>query len=480
MPRPNVLMICVDHWPGRFLGSMGHPVLQTPTVDQLARNGVLFTNAYSTTPTCIPARRELHTGTFSPTHGDRTFNETLRMPDLPTMARTFRNAGYQAYSVGKLHVFPQRDHIGFDDALINEEGRHHLGLKADDFELFLAEQGYAGAELTHAMCNNEYMARPWHLPERCHPTNWTAYQTCKFIKRRDPNRPAFWYMSFNHPHPPLAPLPEYLDIYRNVEIDEPFVAEWARDFDGLPFALKERFLRMNPRTESEVRLARQAFYALITHIDHQIRLALGMLVEEGLMDNTIVVFISDHGDMLGNHGLWAKSNFHEESTRIPLIVMPTADYSLMGHHVRDDRLVALADVMPTVLEMCDIPVPGTVEGVSLLRDERREILYGEHYEGDTAMRMIHDGRHKLIYYAVGHRFQLFDLENDPNEMLDVSEESAYADARERLTSELVQRLYGGDREWLDRGRLVGLPDKEYVSPPNRTWSGQRGWRFIGG
>ena len=478
MPRPNVLMICVDHWPGRLQAGLGHPVIQTPTLDQLSRNGVTFTNAYSTTPTCIPARRELMTGTFSPTHGDRVFSERMPMPDLPTMAQTFRDAGYQAYSVGKLHVCPQRDRIGFDDALINEEGRHHLGLGADDFELFLAEQGYPGAELVHAMCNNDYMTRPWHLPEHCHPTNWTAREMCKVIKRRDPTRPAFWYMSFNHPHPPMTPLRDYMDIYRNVDVDMPVMGEWAQDFDSMPYALRSRQLRMLPQTDDEIRMARQAFYALCTHIDHQMRLVLGMLSEEGLMDNTIIVFTCDHGDMLGNHGLWAKSNLHEDSAKIPLILVPTAEYAEVGRRVVDDRLATLGDVMPTVLDMCGIPVPETCEGLSLVGEERRDLLYGEHSENDAANRMMHDGRHKLIYYPVGNRFQLFDLETDPDELRDRSEDAAYADVRERLTAELVKRLYGDDLRYVKDGRLVGVPDKEYTPEANRRLSGQRGWRFM--
>ena len=106
-----------------MIGALGHPVIQSPTVDQMAANGIAFTNAYTTTPMCIPARRELMTGVFSKTHGDRVFDETLPMPDLPTIAQTFRDAGYQAYGVGKLHINPPRNRIGFDDFLIHESGR---------------------------------------------------------------------------------------------------------------------------------------------------------------------------------------------------------------------------------------------------------------------------------------------------------------------------------------------------------------------
>ena len=108
MDQPNVLLICTDHWPGKMIGALGHPAVFTPTIDQMAALGIAFTNAYATTPTCIPARRELMTGTFSKTHGDRVFDGKTPMPQ-PTIAQVFRDAGYQAYGVGKLHVNPPRD-----------------------------------------------------------------------------------------------------------------------------------------------------------------------------------------------------------------------------------------------------------------------------------------------------------------------------------------------------------------------------------
>jgi arylsulfatase A-like enzyme len=142
--RPHVLLITTDHWYGALLGATGHPCLQTPTLDQLARNGVRFPRAYAETPVCIPARRTLMTGCPPRTHGDRVFTD-LPMPDLPTMAQTFRNEGYQAYAVGKLHVHPQRDRIGFDDVLLAEEGRTQWGVE-DDFEAYLRGQGLGGQQ----------------------------------------------------------------------------------------------------------------------------------------------------------------------------------------------------------------------------------------------------------------------------------------------------------------------------------------------
>jgi len=486
-PRPNVLLICVDHWPGNLLGSARHPCVMTPTLDQLAANGVRFSNAYSTTPVCIAARRGLMTGMTARSHGDRSFNESLPMPDVPTLAGTFSDAGYQTYAVGKLHVYPQRDRIGFGDVLLNEEGRHHHGLTADDYELYLADRGYAGQEYAHGMPTTDYLTRPWHLPEHLHPTNWTAREMCRTIKRRDPTRPAFWYLSFNAPHPPLIPLPAYNDLYRDADIPEPSVGDWASDFESLPWSLKDRHNRWyatlqypDGRTgpsHHEIKLVRQAFYAMCTHVDHQIRLVIGMLREEGLLDNTIIAFTSDHGDMLGNHGQWAKGLLYDDAANVPLIITPTAAYEHLGHHQVDDRLVELRDIMPTLLEMAGISVPQTVEGISLLSD-RRQHLYGEQYEGVEATRMVRDERFKLIFYPTGNHLQLFDLLEDPDEMINLADDSDHAGILDALTQVMIGQLYGSDLDWLDEGQLIGLPDQMYQPRPNRGLTAQRGWRFM--
>ena len=478
MDRPNVLLICTDHWGGRLIGKLGHPDLLTPTLDRFIENGVAFNNAYSTTPTCIPARREIMTGAHSPTHGDRVFDERLPMPDLPTLAQTFRNAGYQAYSVGKLHVYPQRDRIGFDETLINEEGRHHLGLSRDDFEMFLSEQGYAGQELAHGVGNNDHTVCPWHLPEYCHPTNWTVREMSKVIARRNPTRPAFWYMSFNHPHPPLAPLAEYLEMYRSIDVQMPFMGEWTTEFDDIP-ALSLRSQAPGTYSEEATRLARQAFYALITHIDHQIALVIGMLQEQGIVDNTIVLFTADHGDMLGNHGLYNKDVFYEDSTRIPMVLVPQAAREDVGHGRVDNRLATQADIFPTLMELCDIPVPDTVEGLSLIGGQRRDHVYGEHWEDYKSSRMVRDSRYKLIYYPAGNHFQLFDLDDDPDELRDLSDDPAHIQTRSRLTDTLIGHLYGSDLDWLEGGKLAGLPDGSWPSrrAPDRGLGSHRGLRL---
>jgi arylsulfatase A-like enzyme len=204
---------------------------------------------------------------------------------------------------------------------------------------------------------------------------------------------------------------------------------------------------------------------------------IGLLREEGLLDNTIIAFTSDHGDMLGDHRQFAKGLLYDGSSKVPLIVMDTAAYNQLGHHQEDDRLVELRDLMPTLLDMAGIPIPDSVEGISLLSKDKRDVLYGEHYEGDSATRMVRDERYKLIYYPTGNHLQLFDLLKDPQELRDLSGDPAYANILVDLKNLLVDFLYGDDLNWLEDGELIGRPDKLYRTRTNRGLTAQRGLRF---
>ncbi len=476
--RPNVLLITVDQWPGPLLGVAGHPVIQTPTIDALAAMGVRYNRAYSECPICIPARRTLMTGTTPKTHGDRVFGTVTPMPDLPTIAQTFRDGGYQAYAVGKLHVYPPRDRIGFDDVILAEEGRPHLGA-VDDYDMYLADRGYAGQQFGHGMNNNNYMYRPWHLPEDCHNTNWSTAQMCRTIKRRDPTRPAFWTLSYTHPHPPLVPLQCYLDMYRQLQIEPALEAAWAAEPDRLPRALRlirDFYPQFRPEIVAEIR---RAFYALCTHIDHQLRLVIGTLREEGLLDDTVILLTADHGDMLGDFGIFAKRTFYERSANIPMILAGPPGDPRIKAGTTDSRLVGLQDIMPTLLTTAGLPVPKTCDGMDMLGKTEREMLYGDCLETQGASRMLHDGRHKLIWYPAGNHLQLFDLETDPTELHDRSEDPAYAGVRKTLEGRLASTCYGADLDqgWIVDGRLAGFDPGLYVKKADRSFSGQRGIHY---
>ena len=373
---------------------------------------------------------------------------------------------------------PPRDRIGFDDVLLAEEGRPHLGT-VDDHDLYLADRGYPGQQFAHGMNNNNYMHRTWHLPEDCHVTNWTTEQICRVIKRRDPTRPAFWTLSYTAPHPPLVPLGCYMDIYRQFTIEPALQAEWAKDPTKLPHALKmirNFYPNFSPEMVQEIR---RAFYALCTHIDHQLRVVLGTLREEGLLDDTIILVAADHGDMLGDFGLFAKRTYFERSANVPMILMGIKDDQRVGVDRVDRRLVGLQDIMPTLLKLAGLHVPQSCDGQSMIADEIRTSLYGDCLENAGAARMLHDGRHKLIWYPAGNSFQLFDLESDPNEQVDRADDPDYRKTRETMQQQLADRLYGADIDqgWVTDGSLEGFVPPPFEAKPDRSFSGQRGLHF---
>lgn len=471
MTQPNVLLIVTDHWPASLLGAAGHPAVHTPVLDQLARNGVRYTNCYSETPVCLPARRTMMTGCTPRQHGDRTFQPYRPMePHLPTLAQCFRDAGYQAYGVGKTHTYPQRDKIGFDDIQLDDEGRTLYGV-TDDYETFLGDEGYLGQQFGHGMSNNAYQTTPWHLPERAHATNWATDTMARYVRRRDPNRPNFWYLGYRHPHPPLVPPQRFLDQYADIEIDTPFAGEWASG--DLPYNLQGVQAR-SVYSEREIRWARRAFYALCTHIDQQIGALIGTIREEGILDETIIMFTSDHGDMLGNHGLWAKQTFYEGSSNVPMIVVGEAGDKGIGFGKTDDRLTGLQDVMPTLLGLAGIDAPDHLDGRSMVSGDERDHIYGEFGEEQHSSRMLRDRQYKLIWYPCGNHAQLFDMDADPREMVDLARDPAYADVLSDLKSKLRDQMYGSDVKWLEGDVLVGEAGRKFYPGPNRGLSLTRG------
>lgn len=468
--RKNVLMICTDHWSASLMGCAGRSDIMTPTLDYLAENGVRFENCYSECPVCIPARRTLMTGLSPRSHGDRVYSDRMEMPPVTTLAEAFRDHGYQTMAVGKLHVYPQRSRIGFEDVILAEEGRYELGA-VDDYQIWLGEHGYLGQEFMHGMGNNTYYTRTWHLDEQAHPTNWVTMQMIHQIKRKDPTRPFFFYCSYQFPHPPLVPLKTFWDMYDDSEIEPPAGQDWIDD----SYIFKALCEQARIYTDKEKRRARRAFFAQCTHIDYQIRLLIGTLRESNLLDDTILVFTSDHGDMLFDHEMVAKRCFYEEAACVPLIL--SGKPLLPWRGTVEKKLAQLGDIMPTLLDLCGLPIPDTVEGIPLLSERTHPYLYGEVSEGDKATRMIRWDRYKLIYYPCGNVLQLFDLEKDPSETHNCAGEAKYAQTLETMERYLVESLYGKDLEWVLEGRLVGFEPGTYTVKADYGLYNQRGYHW---
>ena len=465
--RPDVLMICVDHWPGSFFGALGKKDIETPTLDYLGKNGLMFDSMYSECPVCIPARRTLMTGLSPASHGDRVYSDTMRMPDAKTLAQCFRDNGYQAMAVGKLHVFPQRNRIGFDDVILAEDGRYEFGA-VDDYQIWLGEHGCLGKEFSHGIGSNTYYTTTWNLPEEAHPTSWVTREMTKQIRRRDPEKKNhFFYASFQAPHPPLIPIERMMRRYDNVELEPLIKDDW--EVDDTVKLLRNTAERYS---EKEIEMARKAFYAQCTYLDASIRSLLGAMKEEGLLDNTLIIFMSDHGDMLFDHGMVAKRLFYENSARIPFILSGYPIQKYRGKGI-EKKLCSVADIMPTLLDICGIEKPEGMDGISLVSEtEKRDYVFGEIGTDSKATRMIRDEHYKLIWYPYGNKLQLFDMDNDRKEIHDLSKDPAYGETLRRLKKLMLENLHDDD-EWIKDGDLAGYEPEGTEIRPDFSFGNQR-------
>jgi arylsulfatase A-like enzyme len=323
-------------------------------------------------------------------HGRVGYRDRVPWRYDTTLPGELAKAGYHTQGVGKMHFYPARNLCGFHNVVLHDGYLHcersvNKRLETvDDYMPWFRERAGAAADfIDHGVECNSWVARPWNYDENLHPTNWVVTKSIEFLNRRDPGKPFFLWMSFVRPHSPLDPPQAYWDMYRDAEIPPPPVGDWAKEFPEGSVVDASGFEGRLDRRAFE--RARRAYYALITHIDHQIGRFREALHEYGLLSNTLVLFTSDHGDLLGDHNLLRKALPYEGSARIPLVAYspPAFDMGFERGSVID-RPVELRDIMPTCLEAAGAPVPQDVEGLSLLplaRGEKtawREYVHGEH------------------------------------------------------------------------------------------------------
>lgn len=466
--RPNFLLIMTDQQRGDCLGIDGHPVLLTPNMDGIAGAGGRFRRAYSTCPVCIPARRSFLSGQFPATNGLAGYEDGHEWDPEFSLPNVLRNAGYHTYLAGRdMHQYPVRKRYGYDHMVGMNDYRRWLDRQVS-VDTFHPEGGFLGDYYSSGVMSSDWTARPWHLDESLHQTNWTVNEAMRFLQNRDPSSPFFLTVSFLAPHPPLVPPAFYMERYLRMELPAPSIGDWATPpaYGGLGYG-PEHF-RVHLQGEA-LRSARAAYYGLINHIDDQIgRLLDGFIGID--TSNTIVIFTSDHGEMLGDHYMWRKNVPYEGSARIPLLIRAPDGYGLKSRRVIDEP-VCLEDIMPTILELAEVACPDMVDGRSLLpllRGENvawRESLHIEHTagwrEGDLAHLAHHtltDGKEKYIWFAQDGGEQLFNLEEDPEELRDLAREPS---AKERLVAwreRLVAELKGRPEGFTEGGRLVAGRD----------------------
>ena len=436
--RPNFLVIMTDQQRGDCLSSAGHPVLMTPNMDAIGGAGVRFSRAYATCPVCVPARRSFLSGQFPSTHGVLTnANSEWDGPSLPGV---LRDAGYQTEWVGRgMHQAPPLKRYGFEHMVFKD---HRV---RDDYDEFLNRRepegsgGYYGTGVMH----NDWTARSWHLDEAYHSTNWSVNEAWKFLQKRDPSCPFFLVTSILAPHPPLVPPAFYMDRYLRQELPDPVIGDWAEPpkSGGVGDDVSAAHVNL---TGEALKSARAGYYGLINHVDDQIRRLLnGVDGVQGMTGrNTVVIFFSDHGEMLGDHYRWRKSLPYEGSAHIPFLISAPERFELDRGSVKDTP-VCIEDLMPTVLEMAGVDVPDGVDGQSLLPLMRSE---GEldrsylHIETSPVYHCLTDGKEKFIWMVKDGGEQFFDLVDDPDETKNLIGDSSCQEQISHWRSELVQTL----------------------------------------
>lgn len=470
MKRNNILLILTDQQRQDSLGCYGFSGIPTPNLDRLAEEGALFTRCYADNPVCTPSRASLFTGKPLPGHGVYRLNDIL-----PSWEELFtgrlRRLGYHTALIGKLHVSAATFELnrrnagdGFEIYDWCHEPAIFLDGKYNSYGKWLRECRPLFFERLkregRALCN---------VPADCHATRWTADRTIELLRQRDRAAPFCYVMSFFDPHNPYTDAPAEMEPLVNRD-----ALEAAGECAGtVPDAVRrEREHSCLGQTDAcsvgEIEAMRVGYYASIAFLDQEIGRVLDELNRLGLRDDTLVIFASDHGDMLGDHGLFAKGAFfYEACTRVPLILRHPGR---IRAGIRCRSLVQLRDLAATALGAAGLDsselaalMPDSLDLTALLSGKLPErgqalCLYrrtgicntGGYFEPGFSATMLREERFKLnVYHNPGARGegcegQLFDMQEDPGENRDLWSNPAYREIKYRLLEELMNRLVEWD------------------------------------
>lgn len=477
--RPNILWVCTDQQRFDTVAAMGNAAIRTPNVDRLIEAGVGFDRAYCQTPVCTPSRASFLTGCYpSRTHVHRNGNRDF--PSTPPLVtKLLADDGYDCGLIGKLHLSSAHGRVEerHDDGYRFFEWSQSPGpedcwpLSSHSYQRWLKEKGvswesiYPGVDETTLEQNADWGRMPegWadtsiypHLyrpgvPAEYHEVTWAMEKAIDFIQepRTDP-----WLLSINTfaPHPPTNPPAEYLQRVDRDRIPAPAFAEsdleWQRELlDHVDFQVDEP---LRPDEYDAAGLV-AAYYAEIELIDDGLGRLLDAIEASGQLENTLVIFTSDHGEMLGDHGLLLKGcRFYEGLVRVPLVI----SWPAQGvHGVRSEALVELVDLAPTILDAAGMDIPEHMQGRSLLpiltgaappdvhkttvRSEYHDAIDLKHASHAT---MIRGDRFKLAVYHGTGLGELYDLDADPHEHVNLWTDERFADVRELLMSQMLDDL----------------------------------------
>ncbi|KPK85028.1 MAG: hypothetical protein AMJ81_04335 [Phycisphaerae bacterium SM23_33] len=459
--RPNILMLFSDEHNAFFSGFMGHPIVQTPNLDRLAGEGVTFENAYCNSPLCSPSRQSFMAGLHC--HRIDMWNNTAAMPeDTVTWAHMLSAAGYETSLLGKMHFNGYQKMYGFDRRPVlegNDAGEHFYswGLRTShewrDPLPYLSGPGGMRKGLMKAGPDTP-QRRPVFRKDM-----EVAEGTLKELRTKAADKSGQpWAMcaSFVLPHPPWKARADILQRYRG-QGDLPFNKEGGGR-DTCDRYLQHFFGNLMDLPDDAVRSAREVYFALITELDEHCGRILDCLEQTRLAENTVVFYFSDHGEMAGEHGLWAKCTLLESSARVPLVARWPGHF---GEGARVGTPVSLVDLFPTFLDIAAarLPEPLYTDGhslIPLLTGRPEEFEGGEvfcEFEGEGwnhPRAFLRRGKYKYVYNHTAES-RLYDLEADPHEMSDLSGRAELAQVEAELRKKL---LAGWDPEDIERRVLL--------------------------
>lgn len=427
--RPNILFIFADDQRADALGIVGNNVLKTPNIDELARTGTRFTNAYvmggNHGAICAASRAMMLSG-------KSLFHVLDKLEGQETMPMHFAKQGYETFGTGKWHNEKEMFEASF------QNGKNvFLGGMADHLSISVRDLQADGK-----------LSEP---EKKGYSTDLFADVAKEFLEdytNLPQENPFFAYVSFTVPHDPYSPKANYINRYDTAQISLPenFMPLHPFAFDQLN--VRDENLIAWPRKPELVKEILSDYYSLITHLDDQVGKLISTLKEKGLYENTIIVYAADNGLAIGSHGLLGKQNLYEHSTKVPMIISGPG----IPKDQLSDAFVYLYDLFPTLAELASLPSPESVDGQSLvpiLHGEKKEVRNSLFTAYRHTVRAIREGNWKLIRYPERDFSQLFDLENDPFELNNLAENPASSQQLNKLKAilEREQKLAGDTVLW---------------------------------
>lgn len=436
--RPNFLIIMSDEHGPMWSSTYGHPLIETPNLTRLAEAGVLFENAYSNTPLCVPARASFMTGRFA--SRVRVWDNTVPIAsDLITWPYLLRSLGYDPVLTGKMHMRGLDELHGFTRQLtycISSSREVTRAVQSWRKPHPAADQPFPG--ILRAGAGSGEPTEYDDVVEK------SALAFLRDKQRRE--QPFALCVGYYTPHPPFLVPEPYFSRYYPDRVDLPNIPDGH--LDELPEAasrLRRYFGFKGPFPEEAVLKARAAYFGLVSYLDDKIGRLLDALEETGLAENTIVIYTSDHGEMLGEHGLWSKASFYEQSSRVPMVVSWPGN---LRNGVRVHEVVSLVDLTVTILDLAGVSVDGwNLDGDSLLPLIRGDtsswkneafVEYFAHGT-DRPQAMVRSGKWKFSYgHGAPPEMELYDLEADPGEFANLAGSPEHREVQERLLARVME------------------------------------------